>query len=1776
MSGPIDLLQLLSLESGDDDIPERARTLLGTMFSSLRELYVFCETHQRADIGGEVVDALSMCQEDFSVLVDRLRRRGEKSGSSSGGNIGPRLGGVDSEGMPLSIILGAPNMSPLASSFSSPLASPSASPNASPNASSLAQLDSPESNSRMLAALEALELEELQEASRYFEVAGPMLPRKAHEALYLERASAEGRESAARRFLVTLGRMASAANAQRRSADGGVEGVAPNTAIATQRVVAESALSSTVHLVDAPEAILGGLGGGRDDVGIAHFALPPSVGSANDVGTAASTELSGGGERGGDGEGAEDGWEQPKQKRRSRRRRLWDEDGNSTATVELSPSAADTSDGCGGEDLSRGREFARGILESSVPPQDSDEVVDHTEVMEKGSVAMEGVFGDSSPPPAGPHSNAPLPAWTSWTDAMEDRSERGSGLPGLTCRASLAVPLGADEGDSGHIARMKSDTLSPLSFVLGSRASPTVEQMACKTEVKIFQEDGQVASAAPAVCLLRAAESEMDLMLLAGAAIETSGGACVIDMPAKAWSNKRSFASVVRGKDLDAVAAAAAVATAPTDTTAAGAIVDAIATANAFEGKAARSDALAAYSTSPAMSAAGGYGNRCVIFAASLAAVGGDDYAELPSPSRRRLSAVGSVASSTDSAGRQEKREKLLSPDRRSAEELHEIQMQRELKAEAMRAARAADEAEKLLKRREREAQVRKRQEEMKEERKAAIQARMSKADGIREAHIGKVASRARLESRKVDEIAFIKSMGTDPVDELAEDKKERMLLKMSEAEERRKLQIDKQAAARAEKDKAKEKASERLNQTIREGEARGNDHASRVDEAYQRWSDFTQSVADRAAQRSKQRADASHRRELAELEEAAEKKRALEQRIAEANERRLAHIQMLMLQARVVSERSAQAQQTREARKATWADEANSATDGVSTADRRSTRSDNELLAALEGGVACGAERERSSRKSGGGRKCGRHGSKRHRTHSSGGSLYSESGCSSYSVSGDEGGGGRSRGVSVDVDGDCREGMEMAAEVGTGGEHITLRRPCGGASSLWDRMSRTDNEDEDAEPEAEEIADQRGCTPATEGDQAAAACATAADGAADYGSRMLVASKTVVVAVPPTLAALAAKDDVDDSSNLATSGGAASGSGVAAAAYHLTQISPALPNITRVHDLVCSPLRAQVQAAEAEAREAERERLRKLRARAKKVRQRMAATASSLRIEHLEQLWGGAGSAQGSKRILKLLAELATLAMQPYCDGAETCAWELCRLLETGRERDLHTVRTQGGLESLVTLAMAGVADAAGAAVPFSTSTAAPPQVRASTKTAAVRALLAACALPQNRAYLLLTSTVERLAFGLLPAAIDMDSRQEQSESRLASPITVSAPPDALLLPLLKVLRLVIATPPVAEAGCKLRADLVVVVLYSGGLHLLREYCTAQTLTLSGAARHQPLLIQYFALLHALLLPVHADNGSPCAAPLHAYLEESGLCGVPEMVTNILFESTQPAGSQPQPTAELSASGIASGLTVPVIKVCRTAIQLLVHIGSLGAEGGGGGPSAASGAGFLRRILGSEELRINTFQLSHLTLSLFEAVERAHSLLGCASSGGSCASETTSPQGRFLVDEIAVSIELRSLLHEVLLLLGIFALRSPRNAEALRWRYKDHPTMLHRLVGLPFRYFCDPQCKLALFPTLLCAVLHESVNLRILTSRLSPEHLLTFLRTEMLARQSSVSLPGERFSDYSASLSSPAVLVEDPSELPMVSLEYALAARMPPSLWQEAVRYLAEEAMAR
>lgn len=141
---------------------------------------------------------------------------------------------------------------------------------------------------------------------------------------------------------------------------------------------------------------------------------------------------------------------------------------------------------------------------------------------------------------------------------------------------------------------------------------------------------------------------------------------------------------------------------------------------------------------------------------------------------------------------------------------------------------------------------------------------------------------------------------------------------------------------------------------------------------------------------------------------------------------------------------------------------------------------------------------------------------------------------------------------------------------------------------------------------------------------------------------------------------------------------------------------------------------------------------------------------------------------------------------------------------------------------------------------------------------------------------------------------------------------------------------------------------------------------------------------------------------------------------------------------------------------------------------------------------------------------------------------------------------------------ELRSLMHEVILLLGMFSLCAPRNAEMLRWRWSGHSSMLHRLCDLSFSYFCEPRMRVVLLPTLLCACLHDTVNLRILSSRFAPAHLLNFLRLNS-APASTPDAPGIGGTSLPLAYTPAAALIDDPSELPVVCIEYGLASRLPP-----------------
>eukprot|EP00965_Chrysotila_dentata_P042346 1404820-Pleurochrysis_carterae.AAC.3 len=269
------------------------------------------------------------------------------------------------------------------------------------------------------------------------------------------------------------------------------------------------------------------------------------------------------------------------------------------------------------------------------------------------------------------------------------------------------------------------------------------------------------------------------------------------------------------------------------------------------------------------------------------------------------------------------------------------------------------------------------------------------------------------------------------------------------------------------------------------------------------------------------------------------------------------------------------------------------------------------------------------------------------------------------------------------------------------------------------------------------------------------------------------------------------------------------------------------------------------------------------------------------------------------------------------------------------------------------------------------------------------------------------------------------------------------------------------------------------------------------------------------------------------------------------------------------------------------ILQVCRAAVQLLVHVGSLDAS-------------LLRRVLGGADLKAQVLHVSHLVLQLRDSLGHAAlrgALLGsdgaaaaAAEGGGASGSGEWGDgggnggdgggagAGNGVRQSLALSAlaasptaadsaadarlkasEVRGLLHEVLLLLGIFTLGCPKNSEMLRWRWGSHPTMLHRLCRLPFNYFCEPKLRVVLLPTLLCGCFEDATNLRILSSELSLLHLSRFLSEQMRATAE-------------AAPTSAALPMPDPSELPVVSMDYALSSRIPPALWPAALAFFSQE----
>lgn len=89
------------------------------------------------------------------------------------------------------------------------------------------------------------------------------------------------------------------------------------------------------------------------------------------------------------------------------------------------------------------------------------------------------------------------------------------------------------------------------------------------------------------------------------------------------------------------------------------------------------------------------------------------------------------------------------------------------------------------------------------------------------------------------------------------------------------------------------------------------------------------------------------------------------------------------------------------------------------------------------------------------------------------------------------------------------------------------------------------------------------------------------------------------------------------------------------------------------------------------------------------------------------------------------------------------------------------------------------------------------------------------------------------------------------------------------------------------------------------------------------------------------------------------------------------------------------------------------------------------------------------------------------------------------------------------------ALLHQVVLLIGHFAVLSPDNQAVIQ--SGEQPTLLQLLCTLPFEYFSNPKLTQVLLPTLVCCCFGNEHNRTVLEKELSPLLLANFVEERLL-----------------------------------------------------------------
>jgi len=174
-----------------------------------------------------------------------------------------------------------------------------------------------------------------------------------------------------------------------------------------------------------------------------------------------------------------------------------------------------------------------------------------------------------------------------------------------------------------------------------------------------------------------------------------------------------------------------------------------------------------------------------------------------------------------------------------------------------------------------------------------------------------------------------------------------------------------------------------------------------------------------------------------------------------------------------------------------------------------------------------------------------------------------------------------------------------------------------------------------------------------------------------------------------------------------------------------------------------------------------------------------------------------------------------------------------------------------------------------------------------------------------------------------------------------------------------------------------------------------------------------------------------------------------------------------------------------------------------------------------------------------------------------------------------------YCTNNLELNDEVAELLNETLLLLGYFTYLNPTNQAVLSRGFGNN-TIIARLTTLPYNYFMGNTMERdVLFPTLLCAVYKNDINLKLLLKDMSIDLLLEYLQSnisvvskhiqfsELGSFDPSLLLPAKDEGAGSRSASSATSSANSIRLHPSAAYHYLLPQRFSPELWDSALKYL-------